>query len=46
MSHRLTAPAPGWTTSTDVVVIGSGVAGLTVALNARKAGLLCPGCGG
>ncbi|MFB7949564.1 L-aspartate oxidase [Kitasatospora phosalacinea] len=39
MPYRLTAPAPGWTTSTDVVVIGSGVAGLTVALNARKAGL-------
>ncbi|MFJ1753015.1 L-aspartate oxidase [Kitasatospora sp. NPDC088134] len=39
MSHRLTAPAPGWTTSTDVVVVGSGVAGLTVALNVRKAGL-------
>ncbi|MEV4556736.1 L-aspartate oxidase [Kitasatospora sp. NPDC049285] len=39
MSYRLTAPAPGWTTTTDVVVVGSGVAGLTVALNARKAGL-------
>ncbi|MEU9130171.1 L-aspartate oxidase [Kitasatospora sp. NPDC048540] len=38
-SYRLTAPAPGWTTTTDVVVVGSGVAGLTVALNARKAGL-------
>lgn len=38
-SHRLTAPAPGWTTTTDVVVVGSGVAGLTVALNVRKAGL-------
>ncbi|MFE6866095.1 L-aspartate oxidase [Kitasatospora sp. NPDC057692] len=39
VTHRLTAPAPGWTTDTDVVVVGSGVAGLTVALNARKAGL-------
>jgi len=39
MSYRLTAPAPGWTTATDVVVVGSGVAGLTVALNVRKAGL-------
>ena len=29
---RLTAPAPGWTTSADVVVIGSGIAGLTAAL--------------
>lgn len=38
-SYRLTAPAPGWTTTTDVVVVGSGVAGLTVALNARQAGL-------
>ncbi|MCU7824108.1 L-aspartate oxidase [Kitasatospora sp. DSM 101779] len=39
MPYRLTAPAPGWTATTDVVVVGSGVAGLTVALNARKAGL-------
>ncbi|MFE4973907.1 L-aspartate oxidase [Kitasatospora sp. NPDC056651] len=37
--HRLTAPAPGWTATTDVVVVGSGIAGLTVALNVRKAGL-------
>ncbi|MBJ7357597.1 L-aspartate oxidase [Nocardioides sp.] len=29
---RLTAPAPGWTTEADVVVIGSGIAGLTAAL--------------
>ncbi|WP_219461513.1 L-aspartate oxidase [Nonomuraea rhizosphaerae] len=29
---RLTAPAPGWIARADVVVIGSGVAGLTVAL--------------
>ncbi|MFE7188865.1 L-aspartate oxidase [Kitasatospora sp. NPDC057541] len=39
VTHRLTAPAPGWTADTDVVVVGSGVAGLTVALNVRKAGL-------
>ncbi|MDH2425870.1 L-aspartate oxidase [Sphaerisporangium sp. TRM90804] len=30
--RRLTAPAPGWTVHADVVVVGSGVAGLTVAL--------------
>ncbi|MFC4118618.1 L-aspartate oxidase [Nonomuraea zeae] len=29
---RLTAPAPGWSVEADVVVVGSGVAGLTVAL--------------
>ncbi|MFC1404487.1 MULTISPECIES: L-aspartate oxidase [Streptacidiphilus] len=36
---RLAAPAPGWTTATDVVVVGSGVAGLTTALRLRAAGL-------
>ena len=36
---RLTAPAPGWTATTDVVVVGSGVAGLTTALRLRAAGL-------
>src|SRR5688500_17555744 len=29
---RLTAPAPGWTAEADVVVVGSGIAGLSVAL--------------
>ncbi|TDD01574.1 L-aspartate oxidase [Nonomuraea deserti] len=29
---RLTAPAPGWTVEADVVVVGSGIAGLTAAL--------------
>lgn len=29
---RLTAPPPGWTVDADVVVVGSGVAGLTTAL--------------
>jgi L-aspartate oxidase len=29
---RLTAPAPGWTTTADVVVVGSGIAGLTAGL--------------
>ena len=33
---RLTAPEPGWTTSADVVVIGSGIAGLTAALRLRE----------
>ena len=35
---RLSAPEPGWTIDSDVVVIGSGVAGLTTALHARAAG--------
>lgn len=35
---RLAAPTPGWTTTADVVVVGSGVAGLTAALHARGAG--------
>jgi len=36
---RLPAPAPGWTERTDVVVVGSGIAGLTTALSLREAGL-------
>src|SRR3954467_13680337 len=32
---RLDAPEPGWTTTADVVVIGSGIAGLTAALRLR-----------
>ena len=35
---RLLAPPPGWTTTADVVVVGSGVAGLTAALHATRAG--------
>jgi L-aspartate oxidase len=35
---RLSSPAPGWSTYADVVVIGSGIAGLTTALQARKVG--------
>jgi len=35
---RLTAPAPGWSMDADVVVIGSGIAGLTAALSLRSAG--------
>lgn len=36
---RLAASAPGWTTYADVVVVGSGIAGLTAALRIREAGL-------
>ncbi|MFE5029460.1 L-aspartate oxidase [Streptomyces sp. NPDC056656] len=36
---RLHAPAPGWSVSADVVVVGSGVAGLTAALRCQAAGL-------
>ncbi|MFI1888888.1 L-aspartate oxidase [Streptomyces jumonjinensis] len=36
---RLDAPAPGWAISADVVVVGSGVAGLTTALGCAAAGL-------
>jgi len=35
---RLRAAAPGWTTTADVVVVGSGIAGLSAALSAREAG--------
>ncbi|UED85620.1 L-aspartate oxidase [Streptomyces profundus] len=35
----LPAPAPGWAIEADVVVVGSGVAGLTAALRCAAAGL-------
>ncbi|NEE57919.1 FAD-binding protein, partial [Streptomyces sp. SID8455] len=35
---RLPAPAPGWAEPADVVVVGSGVAGLTAALRCAAAG--------
>ena len=34
----LLAPTPGWTATADVVIVGSGVAGLTAALHARRTG--------
>jgi L-aspartate oxidase len=36
--RRLTAAEPGWTIDTDIVVVGSGIAGLVAALRARTAG--------
>ena len=36
---RLSAPPPGWETYADVVVIGSGIAGLTAALRLHAAGV-------
>lgn len=36
---RLHAPAPGWSLDADIVVVGSGVAGLTTALRCSAAGL-------
>ncbi len=38
LPQRLAAPAPGWSTYADVVVVGSGIAGLTAALRAREVG--------
>ena len=35
--RRLSAAPPGWSTATDVVVVGSGVAGLTAALHCKQA---------
>ncbi|HEY8472237.1 MAG TPA: L-aspartate oxidase [Natronosporangium sp.] len=39
LPRRLPAPAPGWTETTDVVIVGSGIAGLATALQLREAGL-------
>lgn len=35
LATRLAAPAPGWTVHADAVVVGSGIAGLTAALELR-----------
>ncbi|MCW2540283.1 MAG: L-aspartate oxidase [Frankiales bacterium] len=37
LAQRLLAPAPGWIVETDVVVVGSGIAGLTTALRLAEA---------
>ena len=34
--RRLVAPAPGWRAEADVIVVGSGIAGLTCAIELRK----------
>ena len=39
LPRRLSAPEPGWTSDADVLVIGSGIAGLTTALRLAGAPL-------
>ena len=36
LPRRLSSPEPGWTTSADAIVVGSGIAGLTCALRLRE----------
>ena len=36
LARRLAAPDPGWDVETDVVVVGSGIAGLTTALHLSR----------
>lgn len=38
IARRLLAPPAGWTITADVIVVGSGVAGLSAALHARRSG--------
>jgi L-aspartate oxidase len=38
LPRRLAAESPGWVSSVDVVVVGSGIAGLTAALECRTLG--------
>jgi L-aspartate oxidase len=37
IARRLLAPAPGWVRQADVVVVGSGIAGVTAALSTHSA---------
>ena len=39
VGSSLAAPEPGWFENTDVVIVGSGIAGLALALHLREAGL-------
>ncbi|MFC7535449.1 L-aspartate oxidase [Actinoplanes sp. GCM10030250] len=39
LPRRLAAAEPGWSETTDVLVVGSGIAGLTAALHLREHGL-------
>ena len=41
IARRLLAPPPGWVRHADVVVVGSGIAGVTAALSTHSA---LPGC--
>ncbi len=41
IARRLLAPPPGWVRHADVVVVGSGIAGVTAALSTHSA---MPGC--
>lgn len=38
IAQRLKAPDPGWENVADVIVVGSGIAGLSSAMHARRAG--------